>query len=167
MAMWLYGAYTPGTRNRAILQFGETTESKPHKQLTYHEMSRNGRNNAGIITSRHRGGGHKRLHRKVDFRRDKLGIAGRVASIEYDPNRNASICLINYTDGAKRYILHPRGVGVGDVVMSSSDASISVGNALPLSAGWILDSRIPKLIGRVVGWARKPGTTSNLWNNTE
>lgn len=167
MAIWLYEAYTPGTRSRAILRFGETTESKPHKQLTYREMSRNGRNNVGIITSRHRGGGHKRLCRKIDFRRNKLGVAGRVASIEYDPNRNAFICLINYVDGDKRYILHPRGMGVGDIVMSSSYASISIGNALPLSAGWILDSRIPKLVGRVVGWARKPGTTSNLSNDME
>ena len=98
-------------------------------------MSRNGRNNAGIITCRHRGGGHKRLHRKIDFWRNKLGVAGRVSSIEYDPNRNAFICLINYIDGDKRYILHPRGIGVGDIVTSSSDASISIGNALPLSAG--------------------------------
>ena len=98
-------------------------------------MSRNGRNNAGIITSRHRGGGHKRLHRTIDFRRNKLGVVGRVASIEYDPNRNAFICLINYTDGDKRYILHPRGIEVGDIVTSSSDASISIGNALPLRAG--------------------------------
>nr|WVH13675.1 ribosomal protein L2 [Tectaria coadunata] len=133
MAIRLYEAYTPGTRNRAILQFGETTESKPRKQLTYHRISRNGRNNAGIITCRHRGGGHKRLYRKIDFRRDKLNVAGRVASIEYDPNRNAFICLINYTDGDKRYILHPRGVAVGDIVTSSPDASISVGNALPLT----------------------------------
>nr|YP_009183946.1 ribosomal protein L2 [Woodwardia unigemmata]ALN96713.1 ribosomal protein L2 [Woodwardia unigemmata] len=133
MAMRFYEAYTPGTRSRAILQFGETTESKPHKQLTYHKMSRNGRNSAGIITSRHRGGGHKRLRRKIDFRRNKLGIAGRVASIEYDPNRNAFICLINYTDGDKGYILHPRGIGVGDTATSSSDASISIGNALPLT----------------------------------
>nr|QKV46794.1 ribosomal protein L2 [Diplazium maximum] len=133
MATRLYEAYTPGTRSRAILRFGETTKSKPHKQLTYHGMSGNGRNNAGIITSRHRGGGHKRLRRKVDFRRNKLGVAGRVASIEYDPNRNAFICLINYADGGKRYILHPRGIGVGDVVTSSSDASISIGNAPPLT----------------------------------
>lgn len=167
MAIWLYEAYTPGTRNRAILQFGETTESKPHKQLTYHRISRSGRNNAGIITSRHRGGGHKRLYREIDFRRDKLNVPGGVASIEYDPNRNAFICLIKYTDGDKRYILHPRGVGVGDIVTSGPDASVSIGNALPLSAGWILDSRIPKLIDRVVSWARKPGTTSNLLNNME
>lgn len=164
MAMWLYEAYTPGTRNRATLQFGETTESKSHKQLTYFKMSRRGRNNVGIITSRHRGGGHKRLYRKIDFRRDKLNVDGRVASIEYDPNRNAFICLINYTDGHKRYILHPRGLRVGDNVTSSSEASISVGNALPLSAGWIVDSRISKLIDRVVGLSRKPRTTSKLLN---
>lgn len=131
----MYEAYTPGTRNRAILQFGETTASKPHKQLTYHRICKHGRNNAGIITSRHRGGGHKRLYREIDFRRNKLNVAGRVASIEYDPNRNAFICLINYTDGDKRYILHPRGVRVGDTVKSNPDAAISVGNALPLSAG--------------------------------
>nr|YP_009426727.1 ribosomal protein L2 [Dryopteris decipiens]ASU95360.1 ribosomal protein L2 [Dryopteris decipiens]AWK58802.1 ribosomal protein L2 [Dryopteris fragrans] len=133
MAIRLYEAYTPGTRNRAILQFGETTESKPHKQLTYHRTSKSGRNNAGIITSRHRGGGHKRLYREIDFRRDKLNVPGGVASIEYDPNRNAFICLIKYTDGDKRYILHPRGVGVGDIVTSGPDASVSIGNALPLT----------------------------------
>nr|YP_009690964.1 ribosomal protein L2 [Pecluma dulcis]QEG57744.1 ribosomal protein L2 [Pecluma dulcis] len=133
MAIRLYEAYTPGTRNRAILQFGETTGSKPHKPLTYFRMSKNGRNHGGIITSRHRGGGHKRLYRKIDFRRDKLNVDGRVASIEYDPNRNAFICLINYTDGHKRYNLHPRGVRIGDIIRSSPDASISVGNALPLT----------------------------------
>ena len=165
MAIWLYEAYTPGTRNRAILHFGETTESKPCKQLTSHRVSKSGRNNAGRITSRHRGGGHKRLYREIDFRRDKTNVVGRVASIEYDPNRNAFICLINYTDGDKRYILHPRGIGVGDIVTSSPDASISNGNALPLSAGWIFDSRIPKLIDWVVGLTHKPRTTSNLVNN--
>nr|YP_011030840.1 ribosomal protein L2 [Hiya brooksiae]WQT71174.1 ribosomal protein L2 [Hiya brooksiae] len=133
MAIRLYEAYTPGTRNRAILRFGETTKIKPHKQLTYHRMSKNGRNNAGVITSRHRGGGHKRLYRKIDFRRDKLNVAGRVASVEYDPNRNAFICLINYLDGEKRYISHARGIGVGDVIASGPDASVSIGNALPLT----------------------------------
>nr|YP_010310973.1 ribosomal protein L2 [Bolbitis laxireticulata]UNA61905.1 ribosomal protein L2 [Bolbitis laxireticulata] len=133
MAIGLYEAYTPGTRNRAILQFGEAAKSKPHKRLTCRRISRSGRNNMGIITSRHRGGGHKRLYREIDFRRGKLGVSGRVASIEYDPNRNAFICLINYTDGDKGYILHPRGVRVGDILTSSPDAPISVGNALPLT----------------------------------
>nr|AWS01018.1 ribosomal protein L2 [Pilularia americana] len=133
MAIRLYKAYTPGTRNRAILRFSEATTSEPYKGLTYGHISKTGRNNRGIITSRHRGGGHKRLYRKIDFRRDKLNILGRVASIEYDPNRNAYICLIHYVDGEKRYILHPRGIGVGDVVMSSPEASVSNGNALPLT----------------------------------
>nr|YP_002970686.1 ribosomal protein L2 [Alsophila spinulosa]ACK77195.1 ribosomal protein L2 [Alsophila spinulosa] len=133
MAIRLYKAYTPGTRNRAILRFGEATRYEPEKQLTYRKISKNGRNNRGIVTSRHRGGGHKRLYRKIDFRRDKINIIGRVASIEYDPNRNAYICLINYIDGDKRYILHPWGIGVGDVVTSSPEASVSNGNALPLT----------------------------------
>nr|YP_010702113.1 ribosomal protein L2 [Asplenium incisum]WCL38336.1 ribosomal protein L2 [Asplenium incisum] len=133
MATRLYETYTLGTQNQNTTQFGEWGKSKPHKQLTYHRLSRNGRNNGGIITSKHRGGGHKRLRRKIDFQRNKLNISGRVASIEYDPNRNAFICLIIYIDGDKRYILHPRGIGVGDIVTSSSDASISIGNALPLT----------------------------------
>ncbi|KAH6556705.1 hypothetical protein KP509_1Z164200, partial [Ceratopteris richardii] len=94
----------------------------------------NGRNNTGTITSRHRGGAHKRLYCKIDFRRDKLNIDGRIASIEYDPNCNASICLVNYIDGEKRYILYVRGIKVGDNITSGPDASFSVGNALPLSA---------------------------------
>nr|YP_009690698.1 ribosomal protein L2 [Lomariopsis japurensis]QEG57478.1 ribosomal protein L2 [Lomariopsis japurensis] len=133
MAIRLYGAYTPGTRNRAILRFGETTKFKPHKQLTCYKRSGNGRNNVGVVTSRHRGGGHKRLYREIDFRRKNLNVTGKVASIEYDPNRNAFICLINYTDGDKRYILHPWGIKIGDIITSSPDASISIGNALPLS----------------------------------
>nr|QKV47042.1 ribosomal protein L2 [Plagiogyria subadnata] len=133
MAIRLYRAYTPGTRNRAVLRFGETTRSEPQKRLTFRRISKNGRNNRGVITSRHRGGGHKRLYRRIDFRRDKINIFGRVASIEYDPNRNAYICLINYIDGEKRYILHAWGMGVGDVVTSSPEASVSNGNALPLT----------------------------------
>nr|YP_010145591.1 ribosomal protein L2 [Coniogramme intermedia]QQO79434.1 ribosomal protein L2 [Coniogramme intermedia] len=101
--------------------------------MTHGKISRNGRNSAGIITSRHRGGAHKRLYRKIDFRRNKSGVAGRVASVEYDPNRNAFICLVNYMDGERRYILHARGLEVGDIVTSSPNASISVGNTLPLT----------------------------------
>nr|YP_010328083.1 ribosomal protein L2 [Ceratopteris thalictroides]YP_010487982.1 ribosomal protein L2 [Ceratopteris pteridoides]UJH19148.1 ribosomal protein L2 [Ceratopteris thalictroides]UWI72084.1 ribosomal protein L2 [Ceratopteris pteridoides] len=106
---------------------------KPCKKLTFGKKSINGRNNTGTITSRHRGGAHKRLYRKIDFRRDKFNIDGRIASIEYDPNRNASICLVNYIDGEKRYILYVRGIKVGDNITSGPDASISVGNALPLT----------------------------------
>lgn len=107
---------------------------KPQKQLTNSKSSSGGRNNRGIITSRHRGGGHKRLYRKIDFRRDKKNIIGRVSSIEYDPNRNAYICLVIYKDGEKRYILHSRGMKVGDTIVSSPEASIASGNALPPSA---------------------------------
>nr|YP_010270991.1 ribosomal protein L2 [Pteris semipinnata]UJY97936.1 ribosomal protein L2 [Pteris semipinnata] len=133
MATQSYEAYSSGTGNRSILNFTKAKGSKPFKRLTYGKISQNGRNNAGIITSRHRGGAHKRLYREIDFRRNNFNIAGRVAGIEYDPNRNASICLVNYTDGEKRYILHARGIKVGDVVTSSPNASISAGNTLPLT----------------------------------
>nr|UGY86169.1 ribosomal protein L2 [Dendrocalamus farinosus]UGY86191.1 ribosomal protein L2 [Dendrocalamus farinosus] len=93
-----------------------------------------GRNSRGIITARHRGGGHKRLYRKIDFRRNQKDISGRIVTIEYDPNRNAYICLIHYGDGEKRYILHPRGAIIGDTIVSGTKVPISMGNALPLSA---------------------------------
>lgn len=93
-----------------------------------------GRNARGIITVRHRGGGHKRLYRKIDFRRNEKDISGRIVTIEYDPNRNAYICLIHYGDGEKRYILHPRGAIIGDTIVSGTEVPISMGNALPLSA---------------------------------
>nr|YP_009548272.1 ribosomal protein L2 [Onychium japonicum]AYW14818.1 ribosomal protein L2 [Onychium japonicum] len=126
-------SYEAGTRHRDILNLTKPIESKPCKRLTYGKISQNGRNNAGRITSRHRGGAHKRLYREIDFRRNKFDINGRVASVEYDPNRNALICLINYADGEKRYILHARGIKVGDIVTSGSNASISTGNTLPLT----------------------------------
>nr|YP_009549313.1 ribosomal protein L2 [Vittaria graminifolia]AYW16462.1 ribosomal protein L2 [Vittaria graminifolia] len=109
------------------------TKNKPCKNLTYGKISKSGRNNRGIITSRHRGGTHKRIYREIDLRREKSNVIGRVASVEYDPNRNAHICLINYKDGEKRYILHPKGLNIGDTIMSGPDASISTGNALPLT----------------------------------
>nr|YP_010981940.1 ribosomal protein L2 [Lygodium merrillii]UYS92592.1 ribosomal protein L2 [Lygodium merrillii] len=133
MVIRLYEAYTPGTRNRSVFNFEELVDRKPCKQLTRGRRSGGGRNNRGIITSRHRGGGHKRLYREIDFRRDKTNIIGRVTSIEYDPNRNAYICLISYSDGERRYILHTWGIKVGDTVTSGSEASISNGNALPLT----------------------------------
>nr|YP_009547511.1 ribosomal protein L2 [Cheilanthes micropteris]AYW15507.1 ribosomal protein L2 [Cheilanthes micropteris] len=130
MAIQAYEMYTPNVQNRSLVK---AKGRKPCKRLTYGKICRNGRNSTGIITSRHRGGAHKRLYREIDFRRNKLDIAGRIGSIEYDPNRNASICLVNYVDGEKRYILHARGMGIGDVITSGPDASISVGNALPLT----------------------------------
>ncbi|KAL2224235.1 UNVERIFIED_CONTAM: 50S ribosomal protein L2, chloroplastic, partial [Sesamum indicum] len=93
-----------------------------------------GRNARGIITARHRGGGHKRLYRKIDFRRNEKDIYGRIVTIEHDPNRNAYICLIHYGDGEKRYILHPRGAIIGDTIVSGTEVPIKMGNALPLSA---------------------------------
>jgi large subunit ribosomal protein L2 len=125
-------AFTPGTRNRSVSDFSEITASKPEKSLSIRIHRAKGRNNQGIITCRHRGGGHKRLYRQIDFRRDKIGIPATVISIEYDPNRNARIALLRYTDGEKRYILQPRGLSAGDVITSDLQAPIVVGNSLPL-----------------------------------
>ncbi|GCL57342.1 MAG: 50S ribosomal protein L2 [Microcystis novacekii Mn_MB_F_20050700_S1] len=124
---------TPGTRQAAISDFKEITKTEPEKSLTYHKHSQQGRNNRGVVTSRHRGGGHKRLYRIIDFRRDKRDIPATVAAIEYDPNRNARIALLFYKDGEKRYIIAPAGLGVGDTVIAGENAPFEVGNALPLS----------------------------------
>lgn len=124
---------TPGTRQAAISDFKEITKTEPEKSLTYHKHSKQGRNNRGVVTSRHRGGGHKRLYRIIDFRRDKRDIPATVAAIEYDPNRNARIALLFYKDGEKRYIIAPAGLGVGDTVIAGENAPFEVGNALPLS----------------------------------
>jgi large subunit ribosomal protein L2 len=132
MSIRLYKSYTPGTRNRALSAFTEITKTKPEKSLIRKNQRSKGRNNRGIITIRHRGGGHKRLYRLIDFKRNKFGIKGIVASIEYDPNRNARIALINYIDGEKRYILHPKNLSVGDTIFSGSDSPLTIGNALPL-----------------------------------
>lgn len=132
MAIRLYNSYTPGTRNRALSDFREITKSSPEKNLIRKNHRNKGRNNRGVITIRHKGGGHKRRYRLIDFKRDKYGIEGKVASIEYDPNRNARIALINYIDGEKRYILHPKNVNVGDIIFSGSGSAFNIGNTLPL-----------------------------------
>lgn len=134
MTIRLYKAYTPGTRNRSVLGFEEIVKPTPQKKLTFRQHNKQGRNNQGIITSRYRGGGHKRLYRQIDFRRNKKNILGKISTIEYDPNRSANICLVQYEDGEKRYILHPRGIQIGDTIISSNEAPILIGNALPLSA---------------------------------
>nr|YP_009296354.1 ribosomal protein L2 [Sebdenia flabellata]AOM65289.1 ribosomal protein L2 [Sebdenia flabellata] len=134
MAIRLYKAYTPGTRNRTVSTFKEITSQKPEKSLLQKKHRHKGHNNSGIITSRHRGGGHKKRYRLIDFKRNKINIEGKVASIQYDPNRNARIALLHYTDGEKRYILHPRSLTVGSKVMSGPSSPIEVGNTLPLSA---------------------------------
>jgi large subunit ribosomal protein L2 len=128
-----YRPYTPGTRQATVSDFSEITKSKPEKSLTTFKHNPKGRNNRGVITSRHRGGGHKRRYRLIDFRRDKHNIPAKVAAIEYDPNRNARIALLFYQDGEKRYILAPGGMEVGTTVMAGNDAPFEVGNALPLS----------------------------------
>jgi len=133
MSIRLYKSFTPGTRHRALSAFTEITKATPEKTLIKKNQRNKGRNNRGVITIRHRGGGHKRRYRMIDFKRNKYGINGTVASIEYDPNRNARISLIHYTDGEKRYILHPKGLEVGDTILSGSDSPLNVGNTLPLS----------------------------------
>jgi large subunit ribosomal protein L2 len=132
MSIRLYKSYTPGTRNRALSAFSEITKTKPEKSLTQKNQRQKGRNNRGVITIRHRGGGHKRLYRIIDFKREKYGIEGKVAAVEYDPNRNARIALIYYSDGEKRYILHPKNINVGHSILSGSGSSLDIGNSLPL-----------------------------------
>ena len=132
MSIRLYKSYTPGTRNRALSSFSEITKTKPEKSLIAKNHRNKGRNNRGVITIRHRGGGHKKRYRIIDFKRNKYGIKGIVASIEYDPNRNARIALIHYVDGEKRYILHPKNLNVGDTILSGSDSPLNIGNTLPL-----------------------------------
>ncbi len=123
---------SPGRRFQTVSDFAEITTDKPEKSLIAKKQSTGGRNVHGRVTSRHRGGGHKQRYRLIDFRRDKDGVPARVATIEYDPNRNARIALLNYADGEKRYILAPLGVKVDDRLMSGPGADIRPGNALPL-----------------------------------
>ncbi len=123
---------TPGTRFMSISSFEEITKTSPEKSLTVSLKKSGGRNNLGRVTSRHRGGGHKRRYRIIDFKREKYGVPAKVFSIEYDPNRTSRIALLNYSDGEKRYILAPEGLKVGDTLMSGSGSEIKVGNSLPL-----------------------------------
>ncbi len=132
MGIKTYRPYTETRRFQTGLTFEEITTSTPHKPLLEPKTRISGRNNHGELTIWHRGGGHKRHYRVIDFRRDKIGISGRVATIEYDPNRSAFIALIHYDDGEKRYILHPAGLKVGDKILAGPEADIVVGNALPL-----------------------------------
>ncbi len=123
---------TPGTRWMSVPTFEEITTSKPQKSLLEPLKSSGGRNTNGHITSRHRGGGHKRSYRIIDFKRDKTGMEAKIATIEYDPNRSARIALLQYKDGERRYIIAPDGMKVGEVVASGNDVEIKVGNAMPL-----------------------------------
>ncbi len=132
MAVRVYKPTSNGRRNMSVSTFEEITCTTPEKSLLAPRKKNAGRNNSGKITVRHQGGGVKQKYRIIDFKRNKFGIPGRVATIEYDPNRSANIALVVYKDGEKRYILAPKGLTVGDVVMSGKDAEIRTGNALPL-----------------------------------
>lgn len=132
MSIKKYKPTSPARRQMSVSTFEEITTSTPEKSLLAPLFKKAGRNNQGKITTRHRGGGHKRQYRLIDFKRTKDGIPGRVATIEYDPNRSANIALLHYVDGEKRYILAPKGLKVGDMVESGAGSDIKVGNALPL-----------------------------------
>ena len=132
MAIKIYKPMTNGTRGMTKLDNSEITKSKPEKSLVVTLKKNGGRNNQGKITVRHHGGGAKRKYRIIDFKRDKDGVVGTVASIEYDPNRTANIALIQYADGEKRYIIAPKGLKVGNKIESGENADIKVGNSLPL-----------------------------------
>ncbi|GAE35333.1 50S ribosomal protein L2 [Alkalihalobacillus sp. MEB130] len=132
MAIKKYKPTSAGRRGMSVLDFAEITTDKPEKSLLAPLHKKGGRNNQGKLTVRHQGGGHKRQYRVIDFKRNKDGIPGRVATIEYDPNRSANIALINYVDGEKRYILAPKGLKVDMMIESGAEADIKVGNALPL-----------------------------------
>ncbi len=132
MAVKTYKPTTPSRRGMVSADYSDLTAERPEKGLVAPLLKKGGRNNTGMIMVRHQGGGHRRAYRIVDFKRDKWGVPGKVASVEYDPNRTARICLVHYADGEKRYILHPVGLKVGEVVMSGPNAEIRAGNALPL-----------------------------------
>lgn len=134
MGIKKYQPTSPGRRGMTVSTFEEITTSKPEKSLLQPMKSKGGRNNQGRMTTRHQGGGHKQMYRRIDFKRNKDDIPAKVASIEYDPNRTANIALLNYADGEKRYILAPHGLKVGDTLFSGAGADIITGNCLPLSS---------------------------------
>ncbi len=132
MSIRQFRPMTAATRFRSVSGFDEITRETPEKSLLEPLKKKGGRNNLGHLTSRHRGGGHKRMYRRIDFKREKYGIPARVAEIEYDPNRSARIALLVYADGEKRYILHPKGLNQGDTVISGPGQEARTGNAIPL-----------------------------------
>ena len=155
---------TPGQRQRSVAAFDEITKSKPEKSLLAPLKKKGGRNNNGRITTRHQGGGHKRRYRIIDFKRDKMGIPAKVASVEYDPNRSARIALLVYADGEKRYIIAPDKIQVGMTVMHGPDAPPELGNCLPrknLPLGTTVHA-IEMKPGRGAQLARSAGTSAQL-----
>ncbi|MDL4841387.1 50S ribosomal protein L2 [Aquibacillus rhizosphaerae] len=164
MAIKKYKPTTNGRRGMSGSDFAEITTDQPEKSLLAPLSKRGGRNNQGKLTVRHQGGGHKRKYRIIDFKRDKDGIPGRVATIEYDPNRTANIALINYADGEKRYILAPKGLQVGTEIISGEGADIKLGNALPLKnipVGTIIHN-VELKPGRGAQLARSAGSQAQI-----
>ena len=164
MPIKVYKPTSPGRRGMTVSTFEEITRTAPEKSLLRPLKKQAGRNFRGKITVRHRGGGHKRRYRVIDFKRDKTGVPGRVATIEYDPNRSARIALLHYADGEKRYIIAPLGLKVGDVVLSGPDAEIRVGSALPIAnipVGTMIHN-IELHIGKGGQLARAAGTSAQL-----
>jgi large subunit ribosomal protein L2 len=166
MAIKKYKPTSPGRRGMTARGGSGVTQkqNKPHKALTSNVHDHTGRNNNGRITSRFRGGGHKRLYRQIDFKRDKWGVPGKVATIEYDPNRTTFIALVHYADGEKRYILAPEGLRAGDQVVTSSSCDIKPGNCMPLSAiplGTVIHNLETK-IGRGGQMVRSAGVGARL-----
>jgi large subunit ribosomal protein L2 len=164
MPIKVYKPTSPGRRDMTSSTFEELTRSRPEKSLLRPLKKRAGRNFRGKITVRHRGGGHKRRYRVIDFKRDKFGVPGRVDSIEYDPNRSARIALVVYADGEKRYVIAPVGLMVGDVIMSGPDAEIRTGNALPISSIPVGSTihNIELHIGKGGQMVRAAGTSAQL-----
>jgi large subunit ribosomal protein L2 len=164
MALKKHRPTTPSRRHMVLSDFAEITKSTPERSLVKAKKSNAGRNSAGRITVRHRGGGHKRRYRLIDFKRDKAGIPATVASIEYDPNRSARIALLNYADGEKRYIIAPAGLEVGMTLMSGPDAEPALGNALPLAKIPVGTSihNIELVAGRGGQLVRSAGTAASL-----
>lgn len=169
MGVKKYKPTSAGRRNMSVSTFEEITTDKPEKSLLAPLSKKAGRNNQGRITTRHQGGGHKRQYRIIDFKRNKDGVPGKVATIEYDPNRSANIALIHYADGEKRYILHPKGLKVGDVIESGPQADIKTGNALPLEnipVGTVIHN-IELKAGKGGQMVRSAGTEAQLLGKDE
>lgn len=164
MGIKKYKPTSPGRRNMRVSTFEEITKTEPEKSLLETINRTGGRNNYGRMTVRHRGGGEKRQYRIIDFKRNKDEIPAKVAAIEYDPNRSAHIALLHYVDGEKRYILHPKGLKVGDTVVSGPNADIKVGNALPLKnipVGTIIHN-IELKTGKGAQMVRSAGNSAQL-----
>lgn len=164
MSIRLYKSYTPGTRNKTLPSFDEITKNKPERLLICKNQRSKGRNNRGVITIRHRGGGHKKKYRLIDFNRKKHNIKAKVVAIEYDPNRNARLALLHYKDGEKKYILHPLNLNIGDKIVSGFNISVSVGNTMPLEKiplGTLVHNieLIPNRGGQIV---RAAGTSAKI-----